>query len=84
MKRNLYLDIQNKEEALSGFLKAMSDIHPDTEQISVIKSLGRTTAEAVFARYSSPSYNSCAMDGIGVISSHTREASEYHPVELVY
>ncbi|MDY4922205.1 molybdopterin biosynthesis protein [Frisingicoccus sp.] len=84
MKRNLYLDIQNKEEALSGFLKAMSDIHPDTEQISVIKSLGRTTAEAVFARYSSPSYNSCAMDGIGVISSHTREASENHPVELTY
>lgn len=68
MKRNLYLNIQNKEEALSGFLKAMSDIHPDKERIPVIKSLGRTTAEAVFARYSSPSYNSCAMDGIGVIS----------------
>lgn len=84
MKRNLYLNIQNKEEALSGFLKAMSDIHPDKERIPVIKSLGRTTAEAVFARYSSPSYNSCAMDGIGVISSHTKEASEYHPVELVY
>ena len=84
MKRNLYLNIQNKEEALFGFLKAMSDIQPDTERISVIKSLGRTTAEAVFARYSSPSYNSCAMDGIGVISSHTREASENHPVELTY
>ena len=84
MKRNLYLDIQNKEEALSGFLKAMSDIQPDKERIPVIKSLGRTTAEAVFARYSSPSYNSCAMDGIGVISSHTKEASEYHPVELVH
>lgn len=84
MKRNLYLDIQDKEEALSGFLKAMSDIQPDKERIPVIKSLGRTTAEAVFARYSSPSYNSCAMDGIGVISSHTKEASEHHPVELVH
>lgn len=84
MKRNLYLDIQNKEEALSGFLKAMSDIQPDKERIPVIKSLGRTTAEAVFACYSSPSYNSCAMDGIGVISSHTKEASEHHPVELVH
>ena len=36
------------------------------------ESLGRMTAEAVYAVCSSPAYNSCAMDGIAVISSLRR------------
>ena len=72
MKRNLYLNVQEKEAALSRFLEVFSHIQPGRERISVIHSLGRITAEAVYARYSSPSYNSCAMDGIAVISAHTK------------
>lgn len=84
MKRNLYLNVQEKEWALENFLRAFEHIQAKKEMISVTQSLGRTTAEAVFARYSSPSYNSCAMDGIAVISSHTRGASEDHPLLLKY
>ena len=53
---------------------------PGKEMIPVTESLGRTTAEAVSACWSSPSYNSCAMDGIAVISSHTKGASESSPL----
>ena len=79
MKRNLYLNVQKKEEALAGFLAAFPHIRPQGEWIPVVESLGRITAEAVYARYSSPSYNSCAMDGIAVISAHTKGASEKNP-----
>lgn len=71
MKRNLYLNVQEKNEALEQFLGAFDHILPKKERIPVTESLGRVTGEAVFARYSSPSYNFCAMDGIAVISSHT-------------
>ena len=84
MKRNLYLNVQEKNEALEQFLGAFDHILPKKERIPVTESLGRVTGEAVFARYSSPSYNFCAMDGIAVISSHTRTASEEHPVLLKY
>lgn len=82
MKRNLYLHIQEKEKALTDYLEALQTAVPRTEVIPVTESRGRMTAEAVYARCSSPSYNSCAMDGIAVISSHTRGASEDHPVSL--
>ena len=82
MKRNLYLNVQEKEAVLSRFLEAFPHIHPEKERIAVVQSLGRITAEAVYARYSSPSYNSCAMDGIAVISAHTKGASENNPLRL--
>lgn len=82
MKRNLYLDVQDKETALENFLNALEGAGPDREEIPVTESLGRVTAEAVFAKWSSPSYNSCAMDGIAVISSHTKGASENSPLLL--
>lgn len=82
MERNLYLNILEKEEALSRFLREFQDITPCAEKISVIRARGRRTAEPVFARVSSPSYNACAMDGIAVISARTKGASEEFPVYL--
>ena len=82
MKRNLYLNVQDKETALENYLDALGKIQAETETVSVTESLGRTAAEAVFARWSSPSYNSCAMDGIAVVSSRTKGASEKNPLLL--
>jgi len=84
MKRNLYLDIQDKQTALNQFLKVFQDIKPQIETIPTVESLHRITYQAVYAKNSSPSYNSCAMDGIAVISSHTISASENHPLLLKY
>lgn len=81
MKRNLYLDIQDKTTALQKFLEVF-DIIPQKEIIKTTDSLHRMTYEPTYAIYSSPSYNSSAMDGITVISSHTIHASEKNPVYL--
>lgn len=82
MRRNLYLKIQDKNTALAQFLEVFSFIQPQKETIPTIHCLNRITYAPAFAHYSSPSYNSCAMDGIAVISSHTLSASEAHPLQL--
>ncbi len=52
------------------------------EKIPVPESLGRVTAEPVFAFLSSPFYHSSAMDGYAVRSTDTFGASETAPVNL--
>jgi len=50
--------------------------------VPLVKSVGRITAEPIFARYSVPEVHLAAMDGIAVISRQTRGASEQHPVTI--
>jgi putative molybdopterin biosynthesis protein len=81
--RNLYLDMKPVEEAQSIFMSAIMEKHVQkTEIIKTVDAAGRVTAEAVFAKYSSPMFNASAMDGIAVISSHTSGASTTHPLVL--
>lgn len=77
MKRNLYLTTRPVEEARAVYLEALGDVaRPHSETVRVIDALDRVTSEAIYAKYSSPLYNSAAMDGIAVISSKTAGASE--------
>jgi len=55
---------------------------PTREMVPLLKSVGRVTAEPIFARYSVPEVHLAAMDGIAVESKETRGASEQHPVTL--
>ena len=83
VKRNLYLTTTPVEEARDIYMEALGDaIKPSAETIRVIDALGRVTSEAVYAKYSSPLYNSAAMDGIAVISSRTAGASDASPLTL--
>ncbi len=83
MKRNLYLTTRPVEEAQNIYKEALGDdVSPRSETVKVIDALGRVTSEAVYAKYSSPLYNSAAMDGIAVISSATEGASEASPLTL--
>ena len=83
MKRNLYLTTTPVEEARQIYLDALGDAaKPHPETVRVIDALGRVTSEAVYAKYSSPLYNSAAMDGIAVVSSATLGASEASPLTL--
>lgn len=50
--------------------------------IPLEQAAGRITAEPIFAKYSVPEIHVSAMDGIAVLSSETRGASEQHPVTL--
>ena len=83
MKRNLYLNTIPVEEAGDLYMRSLGDAaEPHAEKIRVTDALGRVTSEAVYALYSSPLYNSAAMDGIAVVSSSTYGASESSPVTL--
>ncbi|MFA7572556.1 MAG: hypothetical protein WCY24_02445, partial [Lutispora sp.] len=81
MDRNLYLENMDVDEALKLFLDRAGQ-KQQMEKIPVIGSLGRVTADPVFAIYSSPNFNASAMDGIAVRAKDTFEASEVNPVIL--
>lgn len=81
MNRNTYIDNMEVEEAKRRYLSHLK-LTARVEEIPVSESLGRITAEAVFARLSSPSYNASAMDGIAVVAQRTEEASERNPITL--
>ena len=67
---------------LLGRLDAPGQHHLPAETIAVAESQGRVTAEAVFAKYSSPFYHSAAMDGYAVRFADTFAASETSPLLL--
>lgn len=82
-KRNLYLKTIPVEEAREKYMARIEEITEiKYENIPVVQSLGRITASAIYARYSSPLFNASAMDGIAVKAEDTAEASETNPVIL--
>ena len=83
MKRTLYLTTTPVEEARDLYMEALGEAFaPHAETVRVIDALDRITSEAVYAKYSSPLYNSAAMDGLAVVSSKTVGASEASPLTL--
>jgi len=86
MGRNIYIDNMNLEEALQLWEQKLSEVGclkpKDPEIIPVEESLGRITAEPIFACLSSPFYNGAAMDGIAVRFQDTIGASETNPIRL--
>ncbi len=83
--KQIFLNVYSLEDALQILLKRLDSSFESKitiEQISVKNSLGRITAEPVFAKYSSPFYHSAAMDGYAVRFKDTITASEKHPVYL--
>ena len=84
-KRDIYVGNMSLEEAQAKWQKALIAHGVFAElntEISVDDALGRVTAEAVFAKRSSPFYNASAMDGIAVQFQDTIGASETSPVLL--
>ncbi|HEX3045712.1 MAG TPA: molybdopterin-binding protein, partial [Bacillota bacterium] len=79
-----YLNNVELDTALKLYLEAISKsgLSPKVEEISVTDALGRITAEAVYAKISSPHYNACAMDGIAVRARDTFGATETTPAFL--
>jgi putative molybdopterin biosynthesis protein len=85
IKRDIYVSNISLEEAQAKWQKALRAhgiFDKQNSEISVDDALGRVTAEAVFAKRSSPFYNASAMDGIAVQYQDTIGASETSPVFL--
>lgn len=86
MNRTIYVYNRPLAEAKRLWHQALDQYdfftrRPD-ETIAVDDSLGRLTAEPVYAKTSSPSYNASAMDGIAVHFEDLAAASEAAPVRL--
>jgi putative molybdopterin biosynthesis protein len=86
MSDPLYLHDVPLEDAWLNFSAALENVgiwEPlGHEEVPIEKALGRITAEAVWARISSPHYHSSAMDGFAVRSSDTAGASDRAPIDL--
>ncbi len=85
-KRNVYLSNKPLAEAKKLWWEALEQHNflskSPTEIIAVDDALGRITAEPIFARRSSPSYNAAAMDGIAIHFNDLTGASEASPIRL--
>ncbi len=83
MQSTLFTEAVAAGEALERFRKALRPfIDERSEEIDVLASLGRVTAEAVFARRGAPLNDCAAVDGIAVIGAKTRGAGAENPVTL--
>ncbi len=86
MRRNIYLSKLTLKEAQEKFYKTLLRYklaQPlNRELVSTENSLGRITAEPIFAKISSPYYQAAAMDGAVVRARDTYEASESSPITL--
>ena len=77
-----YLTNVALEEVLDGFLGELSKrgMKARTQRVPVGESLGRITAEPIYAAISAPHYHACAMDGIALAASVTFGATATTPV----
>jgi len=83
MQRRRYLRKSSLEEAQRLFLERPEvGQFGKTEELSPPDSLGRITAEPVFAGISSPHYHCSAMDGVAVNAEDTFGASAATPIQL--
>lgn len=83
MKRQVYLSLKPLEEAKHIFFSRFhSGMRTGAETIKAADAQGRVTAEAVFAKRSSPSYHSSAMDGVVVRAEQTYGTTERNPKVL--
>ena len=83
MKRNVYLSMKTLDEARTEFFSRFGlDFRSGAEEIRTEESLGRVTAEPIFAKMSAPTYHSAAMDGIAVKAEETYGTTERMPRTL--
>ena len=84
--RRYYLSDIPLEDALGRYLGALEDAgalaHTAAEVAPLSQARGRVTAAPVWARISSPHYDSAAMDGIAVRAADTVGATETSPLRL--
>lgn len=80
--RQKYLQSLTVAQAKSLWLESIVSLDLGTEIIASTSSVGRTTAEPVFAVMSAPHYASSAMDGLAVAASNTYGAAPGRPLCL--
>ena len=85
-RQRKYLNNQSITDAILSYQRALHAVGIggplQSESIPIAEALGRVTAEAMYAKLSSPSYHSSAMDGVAVRFIDTLGAGETRPKRL--
>ncbi len=83
MKKEIYLKTTKVEDALKLVINELErDKLIKKETIKTATAVGRVSAASVFAKYSSPTFHSAAMDGVCTKAKKTFSARETNPVTL--
>ena len=82
MAQEVFLSNLDLNEAISLYFKKLFPLKTEKESIPTWDAAGRVSYEPVFAKISSPFYNSSAMDGIAAKSTITNGASERNHIIL--
>ena len=79
-----YLNNITLDEAIAMFVAALDESGAELAQetVSTVESLGRITAQPLYAHMSAPHYHACAMDGIAVPARVTFGATSTTPVTI--
>ena len=84
--RRYYLSDIPLDEAIERFYAALAEVGAPrpapAEMVPLEQARGRTTAEPIWAKISSPHYDSAAMDGVAVRAEDTVGAAETAPIRL--
>ena len=86
MKRHVYLEDIPLDEAKSVFQEALRTVglwRPlEAEEVPLARANGRITAQAVWAKLSSPHYHASAMDGYALRAADSEGATETDPQQF--
>lgn len=82
MTQEVYLSNMDLHEAIELYFKKLFPLKIEKESIYTWDAAGRVSYDPVFAKMSSPFYNSSAMDGIATRSSKTYGAADRNHIVL--
>jgi len=82
MAQEVFLSNMDLNEAINLYFNKLFPIKSEVENVITWESAGRVSYSPIFAKISSPFYNSSAMDGIATISTKTYGATDRSHIEL--
>jgi len=82
LAQEVFLSNMDLNEAINLYFNKLFPIKSEVENVITWESAGRVSYSPIFAKISSPFYNSSAMDGIATISTKTYGATDRSHIEL--
>ncbi|MBU3190803.1 molybdopterin biosynthesis protein [Clostridium bowmanii] len=83
MAQEVFLSNMDLKEAIDLYFNKLLPIKSEVEKVVTWDAAGRVSYLPIFAKISSPFYNSSAMDGIATISTKTYGATDRNHIKLL-
>lgn len=82
LAQEVFLSNMDLNEAVKLYFNKLLEVKGKMENVLTFEAAGRVSYSPIYAKISSPFYNSSAMDGIATISTKTYGASDRSHIEL--